>query len=74
MKKFEIVICGEHEEAIGHKILKGIYEAVQENGYTDVSVKADTVKDLNRGELQMPEFLKSYRRGNLEQHMMDAGR
>ena len=42
MKKFEVVIRGEHEAEIGHEILSGIYAAIQNYGYTDVSVQADT--------------------------------
>lgn len=72
MKKFEVVISGPYEEEIGHMILSSIYGAVQNYGYTDVSVKADTVGDI--GELQMPEFLKKYQRGRLERSMEAAGR
>ena len=43
MKKFEVVIRGEHEAEIGHEILSGIYAAIQNYGYTDVSVQADTI-------------------------------
>ena len=32
MKKFEVVIRGEHEAEIGHEILSGIYAAIQNYG------------------------------------------
>ena len=41
MKKMSIVINGQHEEEIGLEILQGIYAAIQNHGYTDVSVQAD---------------------------------
>lgn len=69
MKKFEVVIKGEHEEEIGHEILKGIYAAIQNHGYTDVSVQADTIKKQNHEELQMPEFMKPQKRGGLKRNM-----
>lgn len=71
MKKIEIIISGPHEEEIGHMILTDIYGAVQSFGYTDVSVKADTIGDT--GELQVPEFLKKYRKGKLERELEAAG-
>ena len=43
MKKMSIVINGQHEEEIGLEILQGIYAAIQNHGYTDVSVQAETV-------------------------------
>lgn len=73
MKKIEVVVSGEHEEEIGHEILTGIYGAVQKYGYTDVSVKADTI-NLQKGKLYIPEFLQSYRTGELEGKMMVSGR
>lgn len=72
MKKFEVVISGTYEEEIGHMILSSIYGAVQNYGYTDVSVKADTVGST--GDLQMSEFLKKYQRGRLERSLEEAGR
>lgn len=69
MKKFEIAVSGEHEEEIGLEILRGIYEAVQNHGYTDVSVKADTIEEMKKGSIQMPEFLTPAGRGKLECQM-----
>lgn len=74
MKKIEIVINGEHEEAIGHEILSSVYGAVQGHGYTDVSVKADTIRDVTKGELKLPAFLQNYQRGDLEAALIAAGR
>ena len=73
MKKFEVVISGPFEEEIGHIILSSIYGAVQSNGYTDVSVKADTIADA-AGDIRMPEFLKQYQKGRLERSLEMAGR
>lgn len=73
MKKFEVVISGEHEEEIGHAILTGIYEAVQKHGYIDVSVTADTVRDVTKGQLYVPEFLQPYQRGELERKKKALG-
>ena len=69
MKKFEVVIKGAHEEEIGHEILQGIYAAIQNHGYTDVSVQADTIEERAHGELQVPDFLRPQHRGNLERSM-----
>lgn len=69
MKKFEVVIAGEHEEEIGLEILQGIYAAIQNHGYTDVSVQADTIEERNRGEIQVPDFLKPQQKGILERSM-----
>lgn len=69
MKKFEVVIKGEHEEGIGLAILQGIYAAIQNHGYTDVSVQADTIEERTHGELQVPDFLRPQQRGNLERSM-----
>lgn len=75
MKKFEVVIRGQHEEEIGHEILQGIYAAIQAHGYTDVSVQADTIDEKNQKELLIPDFLKGYGRGGVvEQGRMQARR
>ena len=58
MKKLEVVIKGEHEEEMGREMLSGIYGVIQNYGYTDVSVRADTIAD--RGCIQIPEFLKPH--------------
>lgn len=69
MKKFEVVIKGKHEEEIGLAILQGIYAAIQNHGYTDVSVQADTIEDRSHGELQIPEFLRPQQKGIMERSM-----
>lgn len=61
MKKMSIVINGQHEEEIGLEILQGIYAAIQNHGYTDVSVQAETVNQ--RKEIEIPAFLTGYARG-----------
>lgn len=58
MKKMSIVINGQHEEEIGLEILQGIYEAIQNHGYTDVSVQTETVNQ--RREIEIPAFLTQY--------------
>lgn len=45
MKKLEVVIKDEHEEEMGREMLSGIYGVIQNYGYTDVSVRADTIAD-----------------------------
>lgn len=67
MKKFEIVINGAYEEEIGLEIMQGIYAAIQNHGYTDVSVKADTVTEQVR-DLQIPDFLKTSVKAMQAQH------
>ena len=69
MKRFEVVIKGTHEEEIGLAILQGIYAAVQANGYTDISVQADTIEERAHGELQIPSFLSPQQKGTLERSM-----
>lgn len=58
MKKMSIVINGQHEEEIGLEILQGIYAAIQNHGYTDVSVQAETVNQCK--EIEIPAFLTGY--------------
>lgn len=70
MKKFEVVISGEHEKEIGHEILAGIYAAVQNYGYTDVSVQAETIEEQRDNELQIPEFLRTQQGGIRERGRM----
>lgn len=74
MKKFEVVICGEHEEAIGLEILTGIYAAIQNHGYSDVSVYAETLPEKVSGELEIPQFLKQGWKSVMERRLMEAGR
>lgn len=70
MKKFEVVISGEHEAEIGHEILAGIYAAVHNYGYTDVSVQAETIEEQRDNELQIPEFLRTHQGGIRERGRM----
>lgn len=60
MKKVSIVINGQYEEEIGLEILQGIYAAIQNHGYTDVSVQAETVNQCK--EIEIPAFLTGYAR------------
>lgn len=64
MKKLEVVIKGEHEEEMGREMLSGIYGVIQNHGYTDVSVRADTIAD--KGCIQIPDFLKLHERSMKE--------
>lgn len=73
MKRFEIIISGEHEEAIGLEILKGIYAAIQNHGYSDVSFLTETVGEQHRREMEIPEFMKHHKESILERGMA-AGR
>lgn len=62
MKKMSIVINGQHEEEIGLEILQGIYAAIQNHGYTDVSVQAEELAELQEKVGQMSEEeLKAFR-------------
>lgn len=61
MKKVSIVINGQYEEEIGLEILQGIYAAIQNHGYTDVSVQAETVNQCK--EIEIPAFLTGYAGG-----------
>lgn len=58
MKRFEVVIKGKYEKEIGLEILSGIYAAVQNHGYTDVSVQAETVEEKPNGSFWVPDFMK----------------
>lgn len=59
MKRFEILVSGEHEAEAAQEILAGIYAAILRHGYTDISVRADTVRELGQGEVQVPSFLQA---------------
>ena len=65
MKIFEIVIQGAHEEEIAHDIQAGIYAAVQNHGYTDVSVQAETVREAGSGMVEVPRFFEEYNSGRI---------
>jgi len=67
MKRLEVAIKGEHEEEMVREMLSGIYEVIQSHGYTDVSVRADTIAD--RGCIQVPEFLKQHERNMKERRV-----
>ena len=72
MKKMSIVINGQHEEEIGLEILQGIYAAIQNHGYTDVSVQAETVNQCK--EIEIPAFLTGYARGAAATVSLDSYR
>ncbi len=59
MKKFEITIRGEQEEAIGAEILCAVCGAIQNHGYTDVFVKSESIQERKNPMIEMPSFLKS---------------
>lgn len=56
MKKFEVVISGEHETEIGHEILVGIYAAVQNYGTRMYLFRRRPLKSRETMKLQIPEF------------------
>lgn len=58
MKRFEIVVEGGREEETGREILEGVYGAIRAHGYTEVSVRVESVPAKPGGELWMPDFLK----------------
>lgn len=74
MKKIEVIISGKHEEAIGLEILTGIYAAIQNHGYSDVSVWAETLPEKAAGGLEIPAFLKQGQKGDMERKFQEAGR
>lgn len=45
------------------------YKDIQNYGYTDVSVQADTLEEQSHRELQVPEFLKPHQKGIMERSM-----
>lgn len=62
MKKIEIVLNGRNEEQIAQHIMKSVYEAINEYGYCDISLYADTIPEPKK-EIQIPSFLTQYARG-----------
>lgn len=56
MKRFEVIVSGANEEKVGLEILQGIYGALKNNGYADVSVNAETITRKNP-DLKIPAFL-----------------
>lgn len=59
MKKIEIVLNGRNEEQIAQHIMKSVYEAINEYGYCDISLYADTIPEPKK-EIQIPSFLTQY--------------
>lgn len=43
MKEIKIVLSGEKEEQIAQHIMKSVYEAINEHGYCDINLCADTM-------------------------------
>lgn len=62
MKVLEVEIKGEHEEEMCREMLSCIYEVIQRYEYTDVLLRTETVDEGERGEIQIPEFPRLYKR------------
>ena len=45
MKEIKIVLSGEKEEQIAQHIMKSVYEAINEHGYCDINLCADTIPE-----------------------------
>ena len=64
MKEIKIVLSGEKEEQIAQHIMKSVYEAINEHGYWDINLCADTIPEP-RKDIQIPTFLTQYARGGV---------
>ena len=64
MKEIKIVLSGEKEEQIAQHIMKSVYEAINEHGYCDINLCADTIPEP-RKDIQIPTFLTQYARGGV---------
>lgn len=64
MKEIKIVLNGRNEEQIAQHIMKSVYEAINEYGYCDINLYADTIPEPKK-ELQIPTFLTTYSRGGV---------
>lgn len=64
MKEIKIVLSGEKEEQIAQHIMKSVYEAINEHGYCDINLCADTIPEP-REDIQIPTFLTQYARGGV---------
>lgn len=52
MKEIKIALSGEKEEQIAQHIMKSVYEAINEHGYCDINLCADTIPEP-RKDIQM---------------------
>ena len=73
MKEIKINVNGQFEEEIALEIIQGVYAAISNHGYTDVSVEAQSVSEKQR-ELQVPSFLTQYTKGREEVQEVRRGR
>lgn len=64
MKKIEILLNGKQEERIAQHIMMSVHEAINEHGYCDINLYADTIPEHEK-ELQIPAFLTQYARGGV---------
>ena len=53
MKEIKIALSGEKEEQIAQHIMKSVYEAINEHGYCDINLCADTIPEP-RKDIQIP--------------------
>ena len=72
MKEIKIVLSGEKEEQIAQHIMKSVYEAINEHGYCDINLCADTIPEP-RKDIQIPTFLKSMLKRQKEKEEQDEG-
>ena len=49
MKEIKIALSGEKEEQIAQHIMKSVYEAINEHGYCDINLCADTIPEPRKG-------------------------
>ena len=61
MKEIKIVLSGEKEEQIAQHIMKSVYEAINEHGYCDINLCADTIPEP-RKDIQIPTSQPSIKR------------
>lgn len=64
MKEIKIALSGEKEEQIAQHIMKSVYEAINEHGYCDINLCADTIPEPRKN-IQIPTFLTQYARGGV---------
>ena len=73
MKEIKIALSGEKEEQIAQHIMKSVYEAINEHGYCDINLCADTIPEP-RKDIQIPTFLTQYARGGVIENGNDKRR
>ena len=59
MKEIKIALSGEKEEQIAQHIMKSVYEAINEHGYCDINLCADTIPEPRK------DILTQYARGGV---------